>query len=82
MIFFQHLEGGDPDEMGIDIIGDIIATNLIATFPMDESTQHDIGVQNDPWLSKRIEKYSALVEKIEATRKAIEEAKAETAGIE
>jgi sialate O-acetylesterase len=39
-------------------------------------------LQKDPWLSGRIEKYPALVEKIKAMRKAKEDAKAETAGIE
>jgi cob(I)alamin adenosyltransferase len=37
-------------------------------------------LQKDKWLSRSIEKYPALVEKIKATRKAIEEAKAETFG--
>ena len=37
-------------------------------------------LQKDEWLSRSIEKYPALVEKIKATRKAIEEAKAETFG--
>ncbi|NQV31265.1 MAG: hypothetical protein HQ515_01155, partial [Phycisphaeraceae bacterium] len=36
-------------------------------------------LQNDKWLSRNLEKYPALVEKIEATRKAMKEAKTETA---
>jgi hypothetical protein len=39
-------------------------------------------LQKDRWLSRNLEKYPALVEKIKAARKAMEKAKAEAAGIQ
>lgn len=39
-------------------------------------------LQKDRWLSRNLEKYLALVEKIKAARKAMEKAKAEAAGIQ
>jgi hypothetical protein len=39
-------------------------------------------LQKDRWLSRNLEKYPALVEKIKAARKAMEKAKADAAGIQ
>ena len=39
-------------------------------------------LQKDEWLSRNLMKYPGLVEKINVTRKAIEDTKAEAAGIQ
>jgi len=40
-------------------------------------------LEKDAWLSRKlVEKFAALVEKLKGTRKAMEEAKADSAGIE